>query len=97
MIALFFPLQDLVAFSALYLVVYSAKTTFVRKQLNFKNNNNNNNNNKLRVFYLEISIEQATGDMLSLLPAEVCFYLRQANAFGEGPNNLGLGSIPKAS
>jgi hypothetical protein len=35
--------------------------------------------------------------MLSLVPAEVRFYLRQANAFGEGPNNLGLGSIPKAS
>jgi hypothetical protein len=42
-------------------------------------------------------IEQAAGDMMSLVPAEVCFYLRQANAFGEGSNNFGLGAIRKAS
>jgi hypothetical protein len=35
--------------------------------------------------------------MLSLVPAKVPFYLRQTNAFGEGPNNFGLGAIPKAS
>jgi hypothetical protein len=74
MVASFFNLQGLVAFSALYLEVYSAKTTFVRKHINSKNN-------KKFSFYLEISIEQATSNMLSLVPAEVRFYLRQANAF----------------
>jgi hypothetical protein len=33
----------------------------------------------LRSFYLEISVEQATGDMLSLVPAQVRFNLRQPN------------------
>jgi hypothetical protein len=35
--------------------------------------------------------------MLSLVPAKVRFYFRQANAFGEGSNNFGFGAIPKAS
>jgi hypothetical protein len=35
--------------------------------------------------------------MLSLVPAKVRFYLRQANALGEGPNNFGFGAFQKAS
>jgi hypothetical protein len=34
--------------------------------------------------------------MLSLVPAEVLLNLRQANILRETPNDLGLGSIPKA-
>jgi hypothetical protein len=35
--------------------------------------------------------------MMSLVSTKVLFYLRHANTSGEGPNNLGLGSVPKAS
>jgi hypothetical protein len=35
--------------------------------------------------------------MLSLVPTEVRLNLRQANILRESPNDLGLGSIPKAS